>query len=68
MGAKDKKQEPPIILSPMSARAQILQMIPVKTFIQDHTSMIDDFAKLCILPDFLPQPFNIFTRIYLPYL
>ena len=26
-----------------------------------------DFAKLCILPDFLPQPSNFFTRIYPPY-
>ena len=34
MGHEDKKQDPPIILSPMSAaRAQILKMIAVKTFI-----------------------------------
>ena len=26
------------------------------------------FAKLCILPDFLPQPSNFFTRIYPPYI
>ena len=26
-----------------------------------------DLAKLCILPDFLPQPSNFFTRIYSPY-
>ena len=35
-----------------------------------HTNLpktIHDFAKLCILPNFLPQPSNFFTRIYLPY-
>ena len=26
-----------------------------------------DVAKLCILPGFLPQPSNFFTRIYPPY-
>ena len=31
-----------------------------------HKTILD-FAKLCILPDFLPQPSNFFTRIYPPY-
>ena len=26
-----------------------------------------DFANICVLPDFLPQPSNFFTRIYPPY-
>ena len=31
-----------------------------------HKTILD-FAKLCILPDFLPQTSNFFTRIYPPY-
>ena len=52
MGHEDKKQDPPIILSPMSAaRAQILKMIAVKTFIVAEIDSRWYVAQNVTLPD-----------------